>query len=200
MPKLGYFFINIMQNIFMTWQTSLYFLIPAVFILLLVFPVFVEARVSYNPLYNRGVLALFVFKIKVFYFIFSFHGNFIELENEKETKRQKLEFESQQFALMEEFMAQIKDKVRLKNIHVFYNIGTGDAFSSAMVCGALNFAITQVFLLIKSHKPTASLCVYDTVSYNKTTCELAGRMAISISFFDVAYSFILSLILTKMKK
>lgn len=181
----------------MSWQNSLYFLIPATFILLLIFPVFVEARVSYNPLYNRGVVALFIFKIKLFYFIFSFHGQFIELENEKETKREKLEFQSQKFAVMEEFSKQIKSKVRLKKLYVFYNIGTGEASSSAMLCGFLNLILTQVFLIIKSKKPTASMCIYDTVSYNKTVFEIAGRMSISISVFDVVYSFILSVILTK---
>lgn len=191
------FFCNFKQNIFMSWQNSLYFLIPATFILLLIFPVFVEARVSYNPLYNRGVVALFIFKIKLFYFIFSFHGQFIELENEKETKREKLEFQSQKFAVMEEFSKQIKSKVRLKKLYVFYNIGTGEASSSAMLCGFLNLILTQVFLIIKSKKPTASMCIYDTVSYNKTVFEIAGRMSISISVFDVVYSFILSVILTK---
>ncbi len=193
------FFVVLKQNKVMDWKISLLYIIPAVFVLILVFPIFVEVRVSYNPLYNRGVLALFVFKIKVFYFIVSFHGKYIELENEKETKRQELEFSSPQFAVLEEFGRQIKDKTRLKHLFVYYNIGTGDAMSSAMLCGLINQALTQTFLFLKSRKPTASFCVYDTVSYNKVTCEVAGRMAISISFFDVVYSLILSVILTKRK-
>lgn len=180
-------------------MTSLYYLIPAAVILVLVLPVFAEVRVSFNPLFNRGVVALFLFHFKVLYFIFSFHGKYIELQNEKETKLQELEFSSDQFALVEEFSRQIKDKLRLKKVYVFYNVGTGDAFSGALLCGFLNFALTQVFLVLKSHKPTASFCVYDTVSYNKTQCEVAGRAAASISFFDVAYSFILSVILTRRK-
>lgn len=184
----------------MSWQTSLFLLIPAFLILLLIFPVFVQVRVSFNPLYNRGVVALFVFGFKIFYFIVSLHGTYVQLENEKETKMQKIEFSSPQFAVIEEFSRQIKDKVRLKKLYVFYNIGTGDAFSSAMLCGAINFALTQIFLQIKSQKPTASLCVYDTVSFNQVQCEVAGRMQISISFFDVAYSFLISLILSKRKK
>ncbi|MBP3431391.1 MAG: hypothetical protein J6K39_00850 [Clostridia bacterium] len=184
----------------MNWQNSLYLIIPAVAILLLVFPVEAEVRVSYNPLFNRGVLAVFVFGKKILYYIVSFYGSYVELENEKETKRQELEFSSQKFAVMEEFGRQIKDKIRLKKLYVFYNIGTGDAFLSAMLCGFLNNILLQVFLWVKSHKPTASLCVYDTVSYNTATCEIAGRLAASISFFDVAYSFVHSVILTKRKK
>lgn len=179
---------------------SLYYLIPTFLILLMMTPIFSEVRVSFNPLFNRGVIALFVFRIKVFYYIFSFHGKYIEFQNEKETKRQKLELSSRQFAFVEEFIRQLKDKVRLKKFYIFYNIGTGDAFSSAILCGYINLFLNQFFLKIKNSKPTASCCVYDTVSYNKTQCEVAGRTAISISFFDIAYSFILSVILTSRKQ
>lgn len=181
----------------MSWQNSLYFIIPAVVIFLLIFPVFVEVRVSFNPLYNRGVIALFVLKKKIFYFIISFHGKYIQLENEKETKMQEIEFESPQFAVIEEFGRQIKEKVRLKKLYVYYNIGSSDALSSAMLCGTINQLLTFVFLWIKCRKPTASLCVYDTVSYNKTVCEVAGRISISISFFDCLYAFVLAIIKTR---
>ncbi|MDE6583696.1 MAG: hypothetical protein K2K31_03515 [Clostridia bacterium] len=183
----------------MDWKTSLYFLIPAVVILLFVFPIFVEFRVSFNPLYNRGVVALFVFKKKIFYYIISFHGKYIKLENEKDTKMQEIEFSSPEFEVIEEFMRQLKDKIRLKECLIHYQIGTGDAYSSALVCGFLNVLIMQAFLYVKSHKPTASLCVYDTVSYNKVQCEIAGFVSISVSFFDVAYSYLYSVIITKTK-
>lgn len=171
----------------------------AVGILLLVFPVFFEVRVSYNPLFNRAVVALFVFRVKIFYYVVSFHGRVIELENDKGTKMKCLETSSPQFLFIEEFMRQIKDKLRLKKLFVFYNIGTGDAFSSAMLCGLLNTLLTNLFLRLKSKKPTASFCVYDTISYNKVSAEVAGRAAAAISFFDVAYSFVYSVIITKRK-
>ena len=183
----------------MDWKISLYYIIPALFLLLLIFPIFVEFRVSYNPIYNRGVIALFVFRKRIFYYIVSLHKNGIMLQNENETKFQKLEFESQEFVVMEEFSRQLKDKIKLKKCNVFYNIGTGDAFSSALVCGFLNEFLLQVFLIVKSQKPTASLCVYDTVSYNKQMCELAVVAQISVSFFDVVYSYLYSVIISKRK-
>lgn len=184
----------------MNWQQSLFYLIPTFIIFLLIFPVFAEIRISYNPLFNRGVIALFIFKKQIFYFIFSFHGKYIELQNETESKIQELEFSSPQFAVMEEFGKQMKDKVRLKKCYVFYNIGTGDAFTSSMLCGLFNQVLTQFFLFLKSKKPTASLCVYDTVSYNKTTCEIAVIASASVSFFDVVYSYIYSVIISKREK
>ena len=136
---------------------------------------------------------------QIFYYLVSFNGKYIELQNKDETKMKKIDFESQEFAVMEEFGRQLKDKIRLKKLYVFYNIGTGDAYSSALVCGVLNQVLMQVFLYIKNHKPTASLCVYDTVSYNKAKCEVAGRVLVSISFFEVVYSWLYSVIITKKK-
>ena len=81
--------------------------ILADFILLIVFPVFIEVRISYNPIFNRGVVALFIFKKKIFYYFIAFHGTYIEFKNEKETKTQELEFESEKFEVMEEFGKQV---------------------------------------------------------------------------------------------
>lgn len=181
----------------MSWQVSLWFLIPAVFILLLIFPIHMEVRLSYNPLFNRGVIALFIFKKRLIYYIVSFKKGGLELQNENETKFQQLEFSSPQFAVMEEFGKQLKDKIRLKKCNLFYHIGTGDAFSSAMVCGVINQILLQAFLQLKSRKPTASFCVYDTVSYNKEIFELALVVAASTSLFDVVYSWIYSVIIIK---
>jgi len=180
----------------MVWQNSLYYLIPASIILLVIFPIFIEVRLSYNPMFNRGVVALFVFKKKIFYYIFAFHGKYIELRNEKETKIEELQFQSEKFAVMEEFGKQLKDKIKLKKLYIFYNIGVGDAYMSAMLCGLINQMFSFLFLFLKSKKPTASFCVYDTVSYNKEVFEMAGTMQISISLFDVAYSFLYSVIIT----
>ena len=181
----------------MNWQTSLYYLIPMVVILVLVLPVFVEVRGSYNPVFNKGVISLFVFKKQIFYYIFSVKGRYIELQNKDETKLQKLEFASEKFAVVEKFMEEIKEKIKLKKLYVFYNIGVGDAFFNAMICGCLNEVLRQVFVRIKNKKPTASFGIFDTVSYNANVCEFAVCGQVSISFFDVVYSFIYSVIITK---
>ena len=40
------------------------------------------------------------------------------------------------------------------------------------------------------------MAVYDTVSYNRQVLEFALKTNISISLFDVVYSFVISLIIT----
>ena len=183
----------------MDTKTSLLIIIPAFAILLLVFPIFLEVKISFNPLKNRGVVALFLFSKKLIYYYVEFHGKYITLVNDTETKQEELEFDSPKFAVIEEFIKQVKDKVRLKYLFVYYNIGLGDAFRSAMFAASVNQLLNFVFIRLKSRKPTASFCIYDTVSYNRTIFEMAGRMKISISLFDLVYSFVYSTIITKNK-
>lgn len=172
----------------MSLKNSLLYILPALFILLMVLPIFVEVRVSFNPLYNRGVVAIFVLKKKLLSYIVSIHGKYIILRNETETKVQKIQFAGEDFEVIEKFGSEVVDKVKLKKLYVFYNIGTGDAFSSALLCGEINQICIHLFHFIKSHKPTASLCFFDTVSYNKEMSEVAVRTEMSISLFDIAYS------------
>lgn len=183
----------------MDTKTSLLLIIPAFIILLLVFPIFLEVKISLNPLKNRGVVALFLFKKKLIYYYVELHGKYITLINNTETKKEELEFDSPKFAVIEEFIKQVKDKVRLKYLFVYYNIGLGDAFRSAMLSASINQLLNFIFIRLKSKKPTASFCIYDTVSYNRTIFEMAGRIKISISIFDLVYSFIYSAIITKNK-
>ena len=174
------------------WQ-----ILVAVIVFVLAFPIFLEVRLSFNPIQNRGVVALFVFRLKIFYVIYSFHGKEIEIKNEKETKIKKIDFGSEKFAFVEEFGKQIKEKVKLKKVYVFYNLGVGDAMQTALLCGVVNQILIQLFLRIKSKKPTASLFIFDNPSFNNTQAEFVCRGQVSICLFDVVYSFVNSVILTR---
>ena len=178
---------------------SLYFLIPTVVIILLMFPIILEVRFSFNLLESRGTFCIYVFKIKLQYFFFEIYGRQIKLQNQKQTTQKQLDFDSPELAFYEEFTSQIKDKTRLKFLEVYYNIGLGDAFLTSMVCGLINVGALILFTGLKNKKPTASLGVYDIVSYNKKVVEIAVNLSVSISAFDVAYSLINSVILSRKK-
>ena len=65
-----------------------------------------------------------------------------------------------------------------------------------MFAGIINLASLIFFTNLKNTKPTASLCVYDTVSYNRLVLEFAVKTVMTISLIDIAYSFVISLIIT----
>lgn len=180
-------------------MSSLYFLIPTVIIILFVMPIFLEVRLSFNLLDKSGVFCIYLFRKKLQYFKFEIEGREIKLKDEEETKEKQIDFDSPEIALYEEFSTQIKDKTRLRFIEVFYNVGLNDAFLTSMVCGLINIAVLIFFTSLKNKKPTASLQLYNTSSFNKKVANLATVINLSISLFDVVYSFIISVILSKKK-
>lgn len=180
-------------------MSSLYFLIPTVIIILLVMPIFLEVRLSFNLLDKSGVFCIYLFRKKLQYFKFEIEGREIKLKDEEETKEKQIDFDSPEIALYEEFSTQIKDKTRLRFIEVFYNVGLNDAFLTSMVCGVINIAVLIFFTSLKNKKPTASLQLYNTSSFNKKVANLATVINLSISLFDMVYSFIISVILSKKK-
>ena len=180
-------------------MSTLYFLIPTVIIILLVMPIFLEVRLSFNLLDKSGVFCIYLFRKKLQYFKFEIDGREIKLKDEEETKEKQIDFDSPEIALYEEFSTQIKDKTRLRFIEVFYNVGLNDAFLTSMICGVINIAVLIFFTSLKNKKPTASLQLYNTSSFNKKVANLATVINLSIYLFDVVYSFIISVILSKKK-
>ena len=162
-------------------------------------PIFLEVRLSFNLLDKSGVFCIYLFRKKLQYFKFEIDGREIKLKDEEETKEKQIDFDSPEIALYEEFSTQIKDKTRLRFIEVFYNVGLNDAFLTSMICGVINIAVLIFFTSLKNKKPTASLQLYNTSSFNKKVANLATVINLSISLFDVVYSFIISVILSKKK-
>lgn len=165
--------------------------------MLLIFPIKLQLRGTFHLEDLSGVVCLFLFKIKLRYYKYKVDGKKIVLKNEKETKIKQLDFDPKQLVVVKIFKDQLKDKARVKELFVFYNIGLNDAFLSSMVGGLINCALLGYFTNLKNRRPTASMGIYDTISYNKEVFEVAGKGSISISLFDVVYSLIMSVILIK---
>lgn len=178
-------------------MSSLYFLIPTVFILILMLPMFFEVKLSYNIFENSGVICVFFEKIKIKHYMFEIYKNSIRLKDEKTINEKELSFSSPELVLIEEFSKQIKQKSRLKYLEVYYHLGVEDAYLTSIIAGFINSALLIFFTGLKNSRPTASLGVYDSVSFNKNVAEIAINFCVSLTLFDVVYSFLNSLILTK---
>lgn len=178
---------------------NFYLLIPFALILIFFIPVKLEVRISFNVLEKSGAFGVFVFGIKVEYQQFWIENKKIITKKENELESHELNAQSKEVIFFDMLSHEIKDKTRLKELFVFYNLGVGDALSSAMVGGTINVALFSIMAAIKNSKPTASMGVYDTISYNKKVCQFALKTSMSISLFDVVYSLVRSVILTKKK-
>ena len=173
-----------------------YLLIPFFLILILFIPVKLKLKFSCNLLKQNGAFGIFIFFKKIMHQQFWLNNGKIILKDEKKTSVVEIELDSKELIFAEVFSKQIKNKTRLKELYLFYNVGLNDAFLSSMLAGYINLASLIFFTKLKNTRPTASFAVYDTVSYNRMVIELAVKMIISISLFDIVYSFILSLIIT----
>ncbi len=174
-----------------------YLLIPFFLILLLFIPVRVEGRISFNMLDRSGAFGVFVYGIKVEYEQFWIENKKIVTKKDNELESHILNIESKGFLYLKTLALQVADKSRLKEFFVFYNLGVKDAYQSAMIGGYINVFLLTFMTSLKNIKPTASMGVYDTISYNDKVCQFATRMLLTISLLDVVYSLLRSVILTK---
>lgn len=174
-----------------------YLLIPFFIILILFVPIRLQLKLSFNVLDFSGALGFFVFKKQVEHQQFWIKGKKILSKRDNEIESKEIEFDSKEVIFYETFAEQIKDKTRLKELYIFYNIGFNDAFLSAMITGYINSAINILFGRIKNKKPTSTLAVFDTISYNREVCQFALKTILSISLFDIVYSLLMSVILSK---
>jgi len=177
-------------------MNSLYYLIPVFFIILFLLPIFVKVKATYNLIDNVGGAGFFIFGLKIVSLKFSLNAFGIKIYKDDEIKKEKFDFESEEAVFMGNFLKQIKQKIHLKLLQIYYNIGLNDAFQTAMVCGYINLVIMIFFTRIKSIKPTASLFLGDNPSFNQSVFQFVFSLKISISLVDIVYSFLNSVILT----
>ncbi len=174
-----------------------YLLIPFFILIICFIPIKLEGRVSFNLLDMSGAFGVFFYKIKVTHQEVWIKHNKIMLKKDNHVESKEITFDSNEILFVKILLGQVKDKIRLRLFSLFYNLGLNDAFLSSMVAGYINILMLIFFTSIKNSKPTASLGVYDSISYNRQVCQFASRIILSISLFDIVYSLLRSVILTK---
>ena len=173
-----------------------YLFIPFAVIVIFMLPLKIKLKFSCNLLKKNGAFAVFLFKKKLMHQQFWLKNGKILLQDDKTSSSTEIEFDSKEVIFTKVLANQIKGKTRLKELFLFYNVGVQDAFASAMLAGAINLFMLIFFTSLKNTRPTASMAVYDTVSYNRQVLEFAFKSNISLSLFDAVYSFVVSLIIT----
>ncbi|MBQ8909392.1 MAG: hypothetical protein IJY90_03805 [Clostridia bacterium] len=172
-----------------------YLFIPLFIIVLMFVPIKLEGRGSFNLLDMSGAFGVFFYRFKIEHQRFKITKRKIIWLAENEEK--EVEMSQAQIIFTKMLIGQIKDKTRLQELFIMYNLGAQDSFATAMIAGYINAFLYTLLVSIKNYKPTASVGVCDSISYNKTVCQFALDMKISISLFDVVYSLLRSVILTK---
>ncbi len=170
---------------------SLFLIIVLFVILLIVIPVNYSIGFNYDPYKNKGV-----FGIKFLFFrfriaIFKIKGLGIEIKNKGNKKATEVQIvlDPEQFRYIKNLINQFKNKLKIKTVHFFSKVGAGDAFTSAMLSGAVLEIICVICAYLKNFKQTGPIEIGNKTEFNEKIFKLNFRIKISVSLFDLLYSF-----------
>lgn len=177
---------------------SLYWIILIVFILLIIFPMTINIKISYDPYKNKGVFGFQLFNLKVAFASFKFKGLGIEIKT-REKKPKEVEFEASRKDVIyaQRLIAQFRDKLKVKSMVLTCKVGQDDAFRSAMLSGVINSVAYGLFAFVKNFKQTGSLSVRTKTEFNKKILKFKLNFKLSICLLDFVYCLLFAFINTR---
>lgn len=176
---------------------SLYFLIPLFFILLIILPFYFKVKVCLNMQKQNGAISIHLFKIRLLLIRFKLQNQNIVIRKKKRKQEMEFQLSEKQVRFLQQFMVQIKDKIRIKYLHSFSKIGVSDALQTALINGAINSLISVAFAYIKNNKPHVSIYVCSFPAFNRNVFVITAESKLSITILDIIYAVIMSLIIIK---
>lgn len=178
-------------------MTNAIFFISLFLIILIVIPITFKGKISYSILDNLGSVGIYLFNVKLFSFLFMLSGNKIIIKTKKMKKEIEIDVSGDQIRFVEQLLIQIKNKIYLKLVLIDSKIGIGDAFYSAIISGAI-MNILLIFLnIVKNKKKYSNIEINNFTSFNETVMQITSIIRFSISIFDILYSLLMSMVITK---
>ena len=171
---------------------SLWLLIVLFFVLLLIIPQVFKFYISYNLLENKGLLILKLWFINILYFSFQIRPSGIIVRTRK--KRKQIEYASNDptIKFYEDFSKQIQQKLKVKYIDLYSNIGTGDAGQSAILGGFFNAFYNSIGSKIKNKKKSCTVVINSHTNFKKEVFDVSVFSNLSIGLFDFIYCFVMA--------
>ena len=176
---------------------SLWLLIPLFLFIIITIPIIIESRFSYNFEENVGF-----FSIKLWFFTLAtisikIKGKYLIIRTNNDAKQVEISLIGPEIKLLEQLTVQIKDKIKVKKLEFHSNIGNGDAFETALLSSMFSIIIGIVWGYIKNQKDTASIIINSYPNYAEKNFLISLLARVSISIFDLIYSFIMASIILK---
>lgn len=171
---------------------SLWLLIVLFFIILLIIPQVYKLYIAFDPINNKGLVIIKIWGIHLKYFSFQLNTDSIKVRTGKKLKEVEYKLTDPKIKLYQNFTTQIKQKIKVKYIDIFSNVGTGNAYSTGLLCGSLNVFYKIFSSFIKNSKPTCSINITSQASFNKKISHFSFFGKISIAIFDFIYCFFIA--------
>jgi len=166
---------------------SPWLLIVLFFLIILVFPMFFKLYFSYSPLKNSGLIVIRLWVFNISYFSFQLKANSIILRSKKERKQIEYKFDDPLLKFYDYFYAQIKQKIKIKYLDIYSEIGTGDAYSSAILSSAMSIFYKIFCSYIKNVKYSTNIITNTKTTFNEKVLLFSIYGNFSISFFDIVF-------------
>jgi len=179
---------------------SLELLIVLSIFLILIFPLFIKYYISYSPLQNSGMVVIKLWFVYISYFSFQLKTNSIIIRNKKKRKQIEYKFNDPMIIFYEHFYNELKQKIKIKHINIYSEIGTGDAFHSTIFSSFVNIFYKIISAYVKNLQYSSSIVVNTKTSFNKKALLTSLYVKASISLFDIFFSFFVSLFYKKKDK
>ena len=136
---------------------SIWLLVVVFFLIVLIFPIFIKAYASFDVINNVGTISFYIFFIKVICYKTRLGKSGIIFYNSTKENDIPIKLSKRKVRFLEQLAVQLKQKIILKNLTVYSNIGAVDANNSAILAGLAQIIISAVFARINNIKKYAVL-------------------------------------------
>lgn len=181
---------------------SIYLIILAIFLCLIVVPIPIALEIKYSPYKNFGNLTIKIIGLKIFVATFSVKGMGLIITTKKGIEYQQFDISvsKRQLVYMQNLVYQIKDKIKVKYLCVNAKIGTGEALNTAMTIGILNMIFGSLFGFVKNEKQTATMLLNISPNWDTKVFDVMLFTNVAISFYDVIFCLVYANIKARREK
>lgn len=162
--------------------------------LLIILPINLKAKVSYDAIKNKGIVQLKIFKLTLLYYDLVIQKGFIELKSTKSGKTVLVPIilDDGDFQEIDLVIILLK-KIYIQQGTIYINFGAkNQAFITAMSVGVAKVLTSVLGALIKSKKSESKIKNKIYASFNKDQLKVSFKASIKISILQAVIAFIQS--------
>ena len=180
------------------------FLFAILIIILTIFSVqlTMKLKVYFNIKNNTGKLQLKFINIKIFDYKISLQSQCLCLTNKKgKNKYLPIELNQQSIQNYTDFESILFRKIYFKRLSIYFNFGLkSNAFASAMICGYADVFSKILYSILKTKKSEVIMRLKIFPSFNNNVIKFGIKAKISLSVFDLIWSFIEATLTRKVRQ
>ncbi len=176
---------------------SLYFLFLAGFIVVLIFPLTFDIKLSYDLLENRGGFSIRLWFIWIKVARIKRKGKGVILIEKHKNNEIEVELTEPQLRFLRFFNQEVNNKIKIRKVNVYSKFGVGEPFKSALFSSAISNLILGIFARLRTIQPTASFRLENNTDFYDNSFIVAISARLALSIFDVLYTFVISILRTR---